>query len=104
MPELVAAGRCAVAVEICSGLRKLESASPAGTSGENSQVSVEFARKEPLPSGESVHIPLGMRDGRLRVLIGVPRLVGKKGPTPSVQDEYLYRITGLISELHPDRK
>jgi hypothetical protein len=80
MPELVAAARCAVAVEICSGLRKLEFASTAGASGESSQVSAEFARKEPLPCGESVHIPLGMRDGRLRVLIGVPRLVEKKDP------------------------
>lgn len=105
MSELMASARRAIApIKICSGLRSLKFDSPELTPGESSQASVEFAREAPLPPGESVHIPLGMRDGRLRALIGVPRLVGKKGAASSLHPEYLYRITGLISDLPPDRK
>jgi hypothetical protein len=103
MPQPMASARNAMApIQICSGLRSLEFDSAQRTPGESSQASVEFAREGPLPSGEPVCIPLGMRDGRLRVLIGVPRLLGRKAATSS--HEYLYRITGLISELPPDCK
>jgi len=103
MPQLMAsADRAMALVKICSGLRKLEFDSAERTAGEGSHASVEFAREAPLTPGEFVHVPLGLREGRLRALIGVPRLVGKK-PTAS-SHEYLYRITGFISDFPPDCK
>ena len=96
MPQLV------VTIEICRGLRSLEFECPERTPGASSQASVEFARQAPLPPGKSAHIPLGLRGGRRRALIGVPKLVGEKPASSS--HEYLYRITGLISELPPDYK
>jgi hypothetical protein len=89
-------------LEICSGLRRLEFDRRECAAGEDSRASVEFARDAPLPTGEPVHVPLGVRDGRLRALVGVPRFVGKKAAASSSRDEYLYRISGVISELPAD--
>jgi hypothetical protein len=88
-------------IRICGSLRKLEFEAPELEPGESSQASIEFALETPLAPDESVHIPLGMRDGRLRAVIGVPKFVEKKAAESSAQ-EYLYRIGGLISELPPD--
>jgi hypothetical protein len=87
-------------IKISRGLRKLEFDPAERERGESSQAWVEFTRPAPLQPGESVHISLGMRDGRLRAVVGVPQLVEKKAAS-SCQPEYVYRISGLISEVPP---
>jgi hypothetical protein len=89
------------AIKISRGLRRLEFDPSERERGESSQASVEFARRAPLQPGESVHVPLGMRNGRLRAVVGVPELVATKATARSRQPEYVYRITGLISEVPP---
>lgn len=86
-------------IKIDRGWRKVDFHSADGTQGGNSHASIEFARETPLPAGEPVYIPLGMRDERLRALIGVPQLLGKEDAESSSRHEYLYRIGGLISEF-----
>jgi hypothetical protein len=88
-------------IKISRGLRKLEFDPVERDRGESSHARVEFVRHAPLQPGETVHIPLGMRDGRLRAVIGVPQLVEKTADATSRQREYVYRITGLISEVPP---
>lgn len=89
-------------IKISRGLTRLEFDPAARDRSESSQAWVEFTRDVPLAPGESVHVPLGMRDGRLRAVVGVPRLIEKKkGGASSRQPEYVYRISGLISEVPP---
>lgn len=89
-------------IEINRGLRRADFHSEDGTEGESSHASIEFVRETPLPPGEAVHIPLGMRDGRLRALIGVPQLLETKNAKGSSGPEYVYRIGGLISSFDPE--
>jgi hypothetical protein len=91
------------AITICRGLRKLEFDSAHLTPEDRAEARVEFAVDDLLPPGESVHIPLGMRNGKLRALIGVPSLLEEQR-AKSPAHEYLYRITGPISEYPPDGK
>jgi hypothetical protein len=79
-------------LKICKGLRKLEFIA----AEEEPHARVEFARAAPLPAGEPVHIELGMREGKLRTLSGVPQLVHKDAA--AARDEYLYRLSGQITE------
>ena len=81
---------------ICRGLRKLEFISPAEEGEAAAHASIEFAREAPLPDGEPVHISLGMREGKLRTLSGVPHLVMEH--TAPARREYLYRLFGQITE------
>jgi hypothetical protein len=81
---------------ICRGLRKLEFMSADDEGEEIAHARIEFAREAPLPDGEPVHISLGMREGKLRTLVGVPHLV-KEHAAPS-RREYLYRLSGQITE------
>jgi hypothetical protein len=82
-------------INICRGLRKLEFES-AAEHAVDVQARVEFSRSEPLEQGVTVHVPLGLRDGKLRALIGVPRLLEKGREDAS--REYLYRLSGPITE------
>jgi hypothetical protein len=88
-------------IKISRGLRRLEFDAGARNGGESAQAWVEFARSAPLEPGESVHIPLGMRDGRLRAVVGVPQLIEKTAAANSRQGEYVYRVSGLIDEVPP---
>jgi hypothetical protein len=88
-------------IKISRGLRKLEFDPVERNRGESTQARVEFARPAPLQPGETVHIPLGMRDGRLRAVVGVPQLIEKKAAAESRQHEYVYRLSGLIDEVPP---
>lgn len=90
-------------IKINRGLRKVDFHSADGKRGGNSHASIEFARETPLPPGEPIHIPLGIRDERVRALIGVPQLLGEEGAESSPHHEYLYRIGGLISEFAPEQ-
>lgn len=86
-------------ISIRRGLRSLEFDTPHDT---ERSARVEFSRHEPLPSGMSVHVPLGLRDGKVRVLIGVPRLIENKNGSAS--KEYVYRLAGSITEQAPEKK
>jgi hypothetical protein len=83
-------------INIRRGLRRLEFDSTRGPAVDV-QVRVEFSRDEPLAEGVTVHVPLGLRDGKLRALVGIPRLLEK-----GVQDasrEYLYGLSGSVTEF-----
>jgi len=84
-------------LEIRRGLRKLEFISAEEDRETAEQASVEFARESPLPAGERVVISLGMRAGKLRTLIGVPQLITEEAA--AARSEYLYRLSGHITEL-----
>jgi hypothetical protein len=79
-------------VRITVGLRKLEF-----VAGNRAEAHVEFARASPLSAGETAHISLGMRDGRLRTLVGVPVLIEERTVSAG-RTEYLYALSGQISE------
>ena len=82
------------------GLRRMVfENSPRAADGARPTASVDFARDEPLPAGVSVRVPLGLRDGKMRALIGVPLLLDNDRPGSK---EYLYRLSGSISEFQPD--
>src|SRR5262245_5238873 len=77
---------------IRNGLRKLEFISVGDDPDTNAEARVEFARESPLPEGERVQIALGMREGKLRSLVGVPHLLEQS------RTEYRYRLHGQITE------
>jgi hypothetical protein len=79
-------------VHITEGLRKLEF-----VAGNRAEAHVEFARASPLSAGETAHLSLGMRDGRLRSLVGVPVLMEERTVSTG-HTEYLYLLSGRISE------
>jgi hypothetical protein len=81
---------------ICSGLRRLEFIAAEEDGEEISHARVEFARESPLPDGERVLISLGMREGKLRTLVGVPQLITERAS--AARGEYLYRLSGQIKE------
>jgi len=91
------------AITICRGLRKLEFDSARLAHEDRPEARVEFAVDDLLPPGESVHVPLGMRNGKLRALIGIPLLLEEQRARSSGH-KYLYCITGPISEYSPDCK
>jgi hypothetical protein len=82
-------------LRIISGLRKMEF-SGGDPEGREGRAQVEFARPSRLPPGSPVHISLGMREGKLRALVGVPQLI--KEPAAGGGGEYLYRLFGPITE------
>jgi hypothetical protein len=84
------------ALTIQGGLRKLEFISLGDDSDPTSEARVEFARESPLPAGERVQISLGMREGKLRSLVGVPMLLEERAAAS--RTEYRYRLHGQITE------
>lgn len=81
---------------IRNGLRKLEFISVGDDPETSSEARVEFARESPLREGERVQISLGMREGKLRSLAGVPHLLEQKAVAS--RTEYRYRLHGQITE------
>ncbi len=84
------------ALTIRKGLRKLEFISFGDDSEGAAEARVEFARESPLPEGERVQISLGMREGKLRSLVGVPFLIEQAAIAS--RTEYRYRLHGQITE------
>lgn len=84
------------ALTIRGGLRKLEFISVGDDSDPTAEARIEFARESPLPAGERVQISLGMREGKLRSLVGVPFLLEEQ--TAAQRTEYRYRLHGQITE------
>jgi hypothetical protein len=85
------------ALTIQGGLRKLEFISFGEDSGASAEARIEFARESPLPAGERVQISLGMREGKLRSLVGVPQLLEER-QAAAQGVEYRYRLHGQITE------
>lgn len=85
------------ALTIRGGLRKLEFISLGDESDPTAEARVEFARESPLPAGERVQISLGMREGKLRSLVGVPMLL-EEHSAAAARTEYRYRLHGQITE------
>jgi hypothetical protein len=85
------------ALTIRGGLRKLEFISLGEDSDASAEARIEFARESPLPAGERVQISLGMREGKLRSLVGVPLLLEERAQAAS-RTEYRYRLHGQITE------
>lgn len=86
------------ALTIRGGLRKLEFISVGGDDSDTSaEARVEFARESPLPAGERVEISLGLREGKLRSLVGVPQLL-EEAKAAAQRTEYRYRLHGQITE------
>lgn len=86
--------------EIKRGLRKLEFVS---SSDSHNEGIVEFIRDSPLPEGETVRVPLGRRDGKLRELAGIPTLLSSSSPQ-AAKREYLYRLSAGVIEARSERK
>ncbi len=82
-------------LEIRTGLRRMDF----DASGEE-QAAVEFVRGEALAAGQRVRVPLGLRDGQLRELIGQPERV-KSEASGKGTTEYRYRLRGVISIAPP---
>jgi hypothetical protein len=78
---------------IARGFRKLEFITADDTSDYGAHAQIEFVREAPLPAGERVNISLGLREGKLRKLVGVPMLIQERS-----RNEYLYRLSGQIIE------
>jgi hypothetical protein len=85
------------AITIRRGLRKLEFQAQGGSSEAGPYARVEFAWATRLPRGTSVEVPLGLRDGCLRALIGVPRLLG--ADETSEPRQFRYQVSGPVSEF-----
>jgi hypothetical protein len=81
---------------IRSGLRRLDFTRDdhTGAKEARTRVVVEFAQKTRLPSGQSVRVELGTRNGVERVIEGLPTLVERASKTAS--DEFLYRLEGNV--------
>jgi hypothetical protein len=82
-------------LEIRTGLRRLDF-----SASEEDQAAVEFVRPQALAVGQRVRVPLGLRDGQLRELIGQPEHV-KSEASPKGKTEHLYRLRGVISTARP---
>lgn len=91
----MAARREDTLLEIRTGLRRMDF----NAAGEE-RAAVEFVRGEALPAGQRVRVPLGLRDGQLRELIGQPEHV-KSEASPKGTTEHLYRLRGPISTAPP---
>jgi hypothetical protein len=79
--------------EVRGGLRKLEFERAAG-SHEAAYAAIEFVHETLLPSGQRARIGLGMHNGVVREVVGIPELV-KDNRTKA--NEYLYRLRGAIT-------
>jgi hypothetical protein len=59
---------------------------------------VEFVRLEVLAEGQRVRVPLGLRNGQLRELVGAPEHL-KSEASAHGNTEHLYRLRGQISTV-----
>ena len=84
-------------VEIRAGLRKLEFRQSTDREPSTTAVVVEFVLSVPLAERAKVRVPLGMRSGVLRELVGEPQLLGTTRPAAGNR-EYRYRLSGEVNE------
>jgi hypothetical protein len=88
-------------VEIRTGLRRMEFIDTSRGEREGSdRAAVEFVRPEALAAGQRVRVPLGLRNGELRELVGAPEHL-KSEASAHGSTEHLYRLRGQISTVRP---
>jgi hypothetical protein len=80
-------------IVVRKGLRKLDFATSSSGDPSRRHVVVHFVVAEPLPKDEAVSINLGVHDGAVRVLRGVPRLLEMK---ESKVRDYVYCLEGEV--------
>jgi hypothetical protein len=85
-------------LEIRTGLRRMEfiDTSRGERDSGSDRAAVEFVRLEVLAAGQRVRVPLGLRNGQLRELVGAPEHV-KSEASAHGSTEHLYRLRGPIS-------
>jgi hypothetical protein len=82
-------------IEIRGGLRRMDfTVTDKGNDSGERHVVVEFAQSAELANGQIVRINLGIRDGLLRTLEGLPASV--KPAKSGKPLEYLYRLEGHV--------
>ena len=87
-------------LEIRSGLRRMEFIDTSrGERDGSDRAAVEFARPEALAAGQRVRVPLGLRNGQLRELVGAPEQL--ENASGQGATEYVYRLRGPISTVQP---
>ena len=88
-------------LEIRSGLRRMEFIDTSrGERDGSDRAAVEFVRPEALAAGQRVRVPLGLRNGQLRELVGAPEQLETHAPGKGAT-EYVYRLRGPISTVQP---
>jgi len=88
-------------LEIRSGFRRIEFIDTSrGERDGSDRAAVEFVRPEALAAGQRVRVPLGLRNGQLRELVGAPEQL-KADASAKGATEYLYRLRGPISTAQP---
>ncbi|HVY80145.1 MAG TPA: hypothetical protein VG994_04115 [Steroidobacteraceae bacterium] len=87
-------------LEIRTGLRRMEfiDTSHGERESGSDRAAVEFVRQEALAAGQRVRVPLGLRNGQLRELVGAPEHV-KTEASGTGRTEHLYRLRGQISTI-----
>jgi hypothetical protein len=85
-------------LEIRSGFRRMEfiDTSRGERESGSDRAAVEFVRPEALAAGQRVRVPLGLRNGQLRELVGAPEQLENRASGKGAT-EYLYRLRGPIS-------
>jgi hypothetical protein len=89
-------------LEIRTGLRRMEFIDTSRGEHElgSDRAAVEFVRPEALAAGQRVRVPLGLRNGQLRELVGAPEHL-KSEASAHGSTEHLYRLRGQISTVRP---
>ena len=87
-------------LEIRTGLRRMEfiDTSRGERDSGSDRAAVEFVRLEVLAAGQRVRVPLGLRNGQLRELVGAPEHL-KSEASAHGSTEHLYRLRGQISTV-----
>jgi hypothetical protein len=87
-------------LEIRTGLRRMEfiDTSRGERESGSDRAAVEFVRQEALAAGQRVRVPLGLRNGQLRELIGSPEHL-KSQAAGAGNTEHVYRLRGQISTI-----
>jgi hypothetical protein len=91
-------------LEIRTGLRRMEfiDTSRGERESGSDRAAVEFVRLEVLAAGQRVRVPLGLRNGQLRELVGAPEHL-KSQASAQGSTEHLYRLRGQISTVGTGR-
>ena len=88
-------------LEIRTGLRRMEfiDTSRGERESGSDRAAVEFVCPEALAAGQRVRVPLGLRNGQLRELVGAPEHLKTEPSGPGRSSVHHYRLRGQISTV-----